>query len=217
MSIFSMLLIIVKTVAFLVVTLSRPMIVWSVYTIQWRFSDQWSGFVFNRVAGTEHSFYLFPCNNFVGGGSGRILSLCTDMHWVKTNTNLPPFAVCYQVDSVFHSFFQITCVQHEIFFYFRTVMFFITFFALSANVINRSLGIFCRNQSFPFCAFYRCADFSQYFRIFPCFYEYKHQNQWQLLGFFFGRFVYSAYCEVAFYQSWLQFLKLEILDIYTIL
>lgn len=28
-----------------------------------------AGSVFNRVAGTEHSFYLFPCNNFVGGGS----------------------------------------------------------------------------------------------------------------------------------------------------
>lgn len=57
-------------------------------------------------------------------------------------------------------------------------------FALSANLINMGLGIFCRNQSFLFCAFYRCADFSQYFRIFPCFYEYIFKINGSYLGFF---------------------------------
>lgn len=52
-------------VAFLPVSLSRPMIVRSVYTLRRRCSDQWRGSViFNGVA-----VYLFPCNNFVSSGS----------------------------------------------------------------------------------------------------------------------------------------------------
>lgn len=106
-------------------------------------------------------------------GLSRILFRCTDMHWVKTNTNLFSFAVCYHVDSVICSFFSDRWCAARNLFYFRTLMFFYYFvFALSANLINLGLGISCRNQSFPFCAVYRCADFSQYFRTFPCFYKY---------------------------------------------
>lgn len=86
-------------------------------------------------------------------------------------------------------------------------------FALSANLINMGLGIFCKNQSFPFCEFYRCADFPQYFRTFPCFMN-TFSKSMAVTRVFFGRFLFSAYFEVAFYQSWLEFLKLETLDIY---
>lgn len=111
-------------------------------------------------------------------GLNRILSLCTDMHWVKTKL------ICLLLLYVTK---LIPSSAHFL-------------WSLVANLIIMGLGIFCRNQSFPFCAFYRCADFSQYFRIFPCFYEYIFKINGSYLGFF-GRFVYSAYFEVAFYQS----------------
>lgn len=147
-------------------------------------------------------------------GLSRILFLCTDMHWVKTITNLSPFAVYYQVDSVIRSFFSDRWCAARNFFTSERWCFYYFVFALSANLINLGLGIFCRNQSFPFCAVYRCADFSQYFRTFPCFYKYIFKINGSNLGFFFGKFLYSAHFEVVFYQSWLQFLKLEISDIY---
>lgn len=77
-----MLLIIVQTVAFLLVWLSWPMFVWSVYTIQWRLSDQWSGSpVMNTV------FTSSPVITLSALGLNRSLFLCTDMHWVKTKLN----------------------------------------------------------------------------------------------------------------------------------
>lgn len=68
-------------------------------------------------------------------GLSRTLFLCTDMRWVKTNTNLSPFAVCYQVDSVIRSFFSDRCVQHEICFTSERWCFYYFVFALSANLI----------------------------------------------------------------------------------
>lgn len=107
------------------------------------------------------------------------------MHWVKIITNLSPFAVYYQVDSVIRSFFSDRWCAARNFFTSERWCFYYFVFALSANLINLGLGIFCRNQSFPFCAVYRCADFSQYFRTFPCFYKYIFKINGSNLGFFF--------------------------------
>lgn len=132
-------------------------------------------------------------------GLNRILSLCTDMHWVKTKLIcLLLLYVTKLIPSSAHFLWSLVCSTKLVLLQNVDVHYFV--FALSANLIIMGLGIFCRNQSFPFCAFYRCADFSQYFRIFPCFYEYIFKINGSYLGFF-GRFVYSAYFEVAFYQS----------------
>lgn len=82
-------------------------------------------------------------------------------------------------------FFQIAGVQHKICFTSEPWCFLLLCFCFVCKLNQFGPGLFCRNQSFPFCAVYRCADFSQYFRTFPCFYKYIFKINGSYLGAFF--------------------------------
>lgn len=82
-------------------------------------------------------------------GLSRILFLCTDMHWVKTNTNLSPFAVCYQVDSVIRSFFSDRWCAARNLFYFRTLMFLLLCFCFVCKLNKFGPGHFLQEPKLP--------------------------------------------------------------------
>lgn len=134
-------------------------------------------------------------------GLSRILSLCTDMHRVKTKTNLSPFAVCYQVDSVFSSFFSDRWCAARNLFYFRTLMFFITLYLLCLQTLLIWVWAFSAGPKASHSVNF--IDAQTFHNIFVLSHVFMNtfSKSMAVTRVFFGRFLYSASFEVAFYQS----------------